>query len=101
MYFCVSQTLVTIPNLFFITRILGINLLQLALRLLPFMFASALSFFVILLTHDVFKELIGGTFIRGIVMGLVYVGCYAGCAMLLARKHVFETINFIKNRKIE
>lgn len=101
MYFCISQTVVTIPNFYFMTRILEINLPQLVLRFLPFIFASALSFFIIVSTHDVFKQLINGTFIRGIVMGIVFVGCYAGCILLIARKHVFETIDFIRNRKVE
>ncbi len=95
-YFCIAQTIVTIPNFYFITRILEINLVQLVLRVFPFIFASLLSFFIILSAHDMFKEQISATFIRGMVMGIVFVGIYAGCALFLAREQAISVLHFLK-----
>lgn len=98
-YFCIAQSTVVLPSFLFATRVLEIDLRLLVQRFLPFAACSSIAFITVLFAHDQLEQSIDGVFIRGIVLGLIFVMAYAVGVCAIARKRAFEIINFIRSRK--
>ncbi len=97
-YFCIAQTVVTLPSFYFVAKLLNIKIIEILGRYIPFLISSFIGFFVLLFTHAMFVEYMPSTFMRGVAMGAVFVLIYAACVALIARKHAGSVFQFIKRR---
>ncbi|NDE89789.1 MAG: hypothetical protein EB059_01410 [Alphaproteobacteria bacterium] len=96
-FFCIAQTCVTIPSFVFIRRVLGVDLVELIKGYVPFILSSAISFFAVELIHDDVAAFIPGSFLRGMVLGAVFMIVYAAGVLIMARKQAYAIITFLKN----
>ncbi|MDX1921768.1 MAG: lipopolysaccharide biosynthesis protein [Alphaproteobacteria bacterium] len=94
-YFCIAQSAVVLPSFFFASRVLEIEIMDLVRRFVPFIFSASLGFAAVVLSHDMFVGLIDGTFIRGVILGAVFVIVYACGVLLFARERMMSILAFL------